>query len=524
MVNTGLLILTNPAKVGKLLPAIKNHVLKTLYIQYFPEKNIISNAYSLPLVKLKGPRYFEIIANIYTIASKHFNCLDVRVLLSHLKNPNVSIIHTKKPVELVIFDQTYNSNEAITFMQDCLSNTSMGCKFITFDEKDQDNNCNKSSTNDIEETMYKNVVLGGTFDRLHNGHKIFLSEAILYCTENLTVGVTDTNMLQKKILWELIETCPQRMNSLKDFTEDVDPCLTYNVVPITNMYGPSIEDPTLEMILVSEETLKGGEMVNEKRVQKNLKQLAIHVIKLVEDVNHQEHEKTKISSSNQRMRLLGVRLKEPNIGDKPIRPYIIGLTGGIASGKSSIAEKIEKLGAGLINCDLIAHSLYAPGMKCFNLIVETFGPEYLTSDGEIDRRALGSLVFNDKNELEKLNKLMWPVILEEAKNQIDKLYKEGFDIVIIEAAVLIQAGWQHICHEIWTCIIPQEEAIKRLMERNKLSTEEAKKRILVQPSNIEQIHNAHVVVSTLWSHEISQQQIQKAWNEIKKDLEKYPKN
>jgi phosphopantetheine adenylyltransferase/dephospho-CoA kinase len=85
-----------------------------------------------------------------------------------------------------------------------------------------------------------------------------------------------------------------------------------------------------------------------------------------------------------------------NIDGKPIRPYIIGLTGGIASGKSSIAEKIEKFGAGLINCDLVAHSLYAPGMKCYNLIAETFGSAYLTSDGQIDRKALGNLVFNDE--------------------------------------------------------------------------------------------------------------------------------
>jgi dephospho-CoA kinase len=62
-----------------------------------------------------------------------------------------------------------------------------------------------------------------------------------------------------------------------------------------------------------------------------------------------------------------------------------------------------------------------------------------------------------QNELKKLNKLMWPVILDETKNKVDKLYKEGFDVIVIEAAVLIQAGWQPICHEIWTCIIPQEE-------------------------------------------------------------------
>lgn len=79
-----------------------------------------------------------------------------------------------------------------------------------------------------------------------------------------------------------------------------------------------------------------------------------------------------------------------------MRPYIIGLTGGIASGKSSIADKLEKLGAGLINCDSIAHTLYSPGEKCYNLVVEAFGPEYLLPDGQVNRKALGNLVFNDK--------------------------------------------------------------------------------------------------------------------------------
>lgn len=202
MVNTGLLILTNPSKVAILLPVIKKHVLQTLYIQYFPEKSIlISSSYSLPTntTKIKGPRYSQVVANIYALASNYFNCLDVRVLLSSLKNPNGSVIHTKKPVELIIFDRTYSSNDANTFMQDCLANTSMGCRFLTFDEKDEENNSSEINANDVlEDRMYKNVVLGGTFDRLHNGHKIFISDAILRCTEKLTVGVTDLNMIESK--------------------------------------------------------------------------------------------------------------------------------------------------------------------------------------------------------------------------------------------------------------------------------------------------------------------------------------
>lgn len=200
MVNTGLLILTNPSKVAKLLSSIKEHVLKTLYIQYFPEKNIlISSAYSLPTTKqLRGPQYSKIVASIYALASSDSSCLDIRVLLSSLKNPNGSIIHTKNPVELVIFDRSYSSNDANTFIQDCLSNTSMGCKFLTFDQKDHDSHENNATDIVTNDKLYSSVVLGGTFDRLHNGHKIFLSEAILRCTETLTVGVTDTNLLSSK--------------------------------------------------------------------------------------------------------------------------------------------------------------------------------------------------------------------------------------------------------------------------------------------------------------------------------------
>lgn len=82
-----------------------------------------------------------------------------------------------------------------------------------------------------------------------------------------------------------------------------------------------------------------------------------------------------------------------------MKPYIIGLTGGIASGKSTVAEKLEKLGAGLVNCDKIAHDVYLPGKSCFNAILEIFGPTILKSDGFIDRKALGAIVFNDKASL-----------------------------------------------------------------------------------------------------------------------------
>jgi len=115
-----------------------------------------------------------------------------------------------------------------------------------------------------------------------------------------------------KLLWELIEPCTQRISKVKEFLEDVDSSITYDIVPITDMYGPTKEDPTFEMIVVSEETKRGGDKVNEIRLQNNLSKLDVYVVKLAVDENHnEEYEENKISSSNQRTRLLGTRLQPP---------------------------------------------------------------------------------------------------------------------------------------------------------------------------------------------------------------------
>ncbi|XP_078047620.1 bifunctional Phosphopantetheine adenylyltransferase - Dephospho-CoA kinase [Augochlora pura] len=518
MANTGLLILTNPSKVTKLLPIIKKHVLKTLYIQYFPEKNIFkSNKYTITSSSQRLTNYVRTISNIYIDTSTISSLLDIRILLTSMKNSNLSIINTKKPVEIVIFDHHYSKNEANAFIQDCLANTSMSCNFISWNDDHKPKNTDAKVCTK-EEKMYKNVVLGGTFDQMHNGHKILLSEAVLRCTEKLTVGVTSTNILQGKLLWELIEPCSTRISNVKDFLEDIDSTLIYDVVEINDMYGPTKHDPTFELLVVSEETKRGGDKVNEMRMQKNLCTLDIHVVELVKDENYRAHEESKISSTNNRIRLLGTRLRPPNIGDKPLKPYIIGLTGGIASGKSSVAEKLKELGAGLVNCDKIAHDLYLPGNQCFDATIEAFGPTILGSDGFINRKILANIVFNDQTQLDKLNKIVWPIILDEAKKKINDFYVKGFDIIVMEAAVLIQAKWQNHCHEIWTCIIPQEEAIKRVMDRNGLTETDAKLRIQVQPNNVEQVKEANVVICSLWSHDVTRDQVQKAWNDLKSFL------
>jgi len=119
------------------------------------------------------------------------------------------------------------------------------------------------------------------------------------------------NHVLGKLLWELIQPCNQRIDNVKEFLEDIDSSITYDVVPITDMYGPTKEDPLLEMIVVSEETKRGGDKINELRSQKNLSALDIYVVELAADECHNEYEEAKISSSNHRIRLLGTRLRAP---------------------------------------------------------------------------------------------------------------------------------------------------------------------------------------------------------------------
>lgn len=178
------------------------------------------------------------------------------------------------------------------------------------------------------------------------------------------------------------------------------------------------------MIILSEETVKGGELINEKRVQAGLRPLDILPVPLLEEDKSTsdccEEEEQKISSSNYRMRLLGTLLKPPQVNkikklkfrvlltayiqhfyvqpntNIPSSPYIIGLTGGIASGKSSIANYLKDLGAFVINADTLAHRLYDINQPAYQDVIDAFGPSILTTNNEVDRKKLGAIVFNNK--------------------------------------------------------------------------------------------------------------------------------
>ena len=200
--------------------------------------------------------------------------------------------------------------------------------------------------------------------------------------------------------------------------------------------------------------------------------------------------------------------------------YVIGLTGGIASGKSSIAKRLEKLGAEIINADIVGHSVYEPGTDAYNEIIQSFGDGILNSNGSVNRGSLGSIVFGDSNKLQLLNSIVWPKIMERIKELISEVASKGAQVCIVEAAMLLEAGWDEVVNEIWVSVIPEAEAIKRLKDRNGLSEEEAKKRLASQLKNKERVSQANVVLSTLWEPEYTQKQVEKAWKGLQERIKK----
>ncbi|RCN32358.1 dephospho-CoA kinase [Ancylostoma caninum] len=369
----------------------------------------------------------------------------------------------------------------------------------------------------VVQPKYKKVVLGGTFDRLHNGHKVLLSKAALLASESVVCGVTDKAMIQKKSLWELIEPVSARIRAVEDFIADVSDSVVCLAEPIEDPFGPSTRIPDLEAIVVSQETIKGGEAVNRVRkasFEKNMSQLDMITIDLLEAIDNVLKE-SKISSSSRRREDLGKLLRPPTPHpERAGRPYIIGLCGGIAGGKSNIAKYLrEEPGFEVIDCDKLAHSCYEPGGELTEAISKNF--HGVVKNGTVDRKLLGQAVFGDEVKLKKLCQLVWPVLMKKIEAMVAA---SKSDVTVIEAAAIIEANWHTYMNELWTVFVPHHEMVRRIIERDGLSKEEAEARIASQLSNKERIDHSNVVFCSLWAYEETRAQVNRALKDLRSRL------
>ena len=155
----------------------------------------------------------------------------------------------------------------------------------------------------------------------------------------------------------------------------------------------------------------------------------------------------------------------------------IGLTGGIGSGKSVAARILATLGAGLIDADLVGHASYRAGTEGFDKVIEAFGDDLIGSDGEIDRKKLGPIVFSEPGNLTRLNEILHPIIYSMIKTELNNMENSGEKVAVVEAAILIEANWQDLFDELWVVDADKEEVIRRLIDRNNVTREQALERI-----------------------------------------------
>lgn len=550
MFSTGILVLTSPLhvlplRIAPVLSSAAERVERTLYVHLHPGLNLGSGGQPRPVFIPPVVDLSTLISRLYSNAADVCGHLDVRVLLTNVRAQSAPGSGTTLPnspfptpqslshsPEVVLTDFPLQDPGQSHQVTQCLQKYTGHCYVCSpslrsvllhpqlkrLQEEEEGVREPEEKSEPLE--TYNDVVVGGTFDRLHGAHKTLLNISCLLANRRFLIGVCDQAMLKRKVLKELIQPYSLRVEKLREFLLDIRPSLQLEIVPLDDPYGVSVVDPLLECIVVSEETRKGGEAVNKKRIENGLPALVLHEIQLLKDAHHTETEEEKISSSSLRSRLLGTLLTPPkDTSHLPPFPYVIGLTGSSGSGKSSIAKRLENLGAVRIDCDMLGHEVYQPGTAAYHQILKEFGTDLVNEDKTINRRALGNKVFHNRERLKDLTDIVWPEIALLVKEKINQAREEGKQVCVMDAAVLLEAGWTDMVHEIWVTIIPEEEAVQRITERDGVTTDEALRRLQSQWSNAKRVEHANVVLSTLWESDVTQKQVLKAWNLLQKRIQ-----
>lgn len=195
---------------------------------------------------------------------------------------------------------------------------------------------------------------------------------------------------------------------------------------------------------------------------------------------------------------------------------VIGLTGGIASGKSTVARLLADRGATVIDADVLGHEVYRPGTPVWQALLQAFGSETAGQDGAIDRRRLGAIVFSDQAAMQRLTAIVWPAIKDEMQKRLERCREAEDRVVVVEAAVLLEAGWQDLVDEVWVTVAEPDVAVARLMQRSGLSRPEANARLASQTTNDERVARSDFVIRNNGSIEELAKQVDALWTGVLK--------
>ena len=191
---------------------------------------------------------------------------------------------------------------------------------------------------------------------------------------------------------------------------------------------------------------------------------------------------------------------------------LIGLTGNIATGKSAVAQRLRELGATVIDADQLVRVVVQKGQPALDEIARTFGPQVLLADGELDRKALGQVVFSDAQKLKQLEQITHPAVHVEIQRQLDELPPDS--VAVIEVIKLIESGWADRCDSVWVTDCPPEDQVNRLMRSRGMSEAEAHARVAAQNPQAEKLARADVVIDTSGTFAQTRKQVTQAWDRL----------
>ena len=193
---------------------------------------------------------------------------------------------------------------------------------------------------------------------------------------------------------------------------------------------------------------------------------------------------------------------------------IIGLTGGIACGKSTVSADLRALGAAIIDADALAHELSQPHQPIYNAYVERFGREIVTADGTLDRAAIARRVFADPAVRAEVEAIAHPIIRRAAEERLRAARDENKRAAVLDVPLLFEAGWDALADETWVVALPREEQLARLLTRDtSMDAGEARARIAAQMPLAEKCARADVVIDNSGTVEEIREYIGKLWKE-----------
>ena len=190
---------------------------------------------------------------------------------------------------------------------------------------------------------------------------------------------------------------------------------------------------------------------------------------------------------------------------------VIGLTGGIGSGKSEVSRMLKEFGAEIIDADRVGHEAYLPNTETYDKVVAEFGDDILQTDGAIDRKKLGARIFAEPEARERLNAIVHPRMYAMVEERIQRLREQGATAVVLDAAILIEAGWDSLVDEVWVVAAPEEMVVQRIGQRNGLPAEQVRQRIRAQITSEERARHAAVVIDNSEGLDELSTQVREVW-------------